>query len=110
MEALVKKSEERKVEKAEQSVKRMPSSKYYSYFVMFGEIYKQMIGMNYFPGVRDLNYIRRVVLLLNEKNLGFNEYVSWVCRVYRFHVMKLGTLALVKYVNIYLEQRNRGQL
>lgn len=110
VEALVTKSDERKQQSQERSISRMPASKYYSYFVRFGEIYKEMVGANYFPGIRDMNYIRNVVLTLNEKNLGFDDYVKWVARIYRFQIKKLGTLALRKYINEYLVNRSKSSL
>jgi hypothetical protein len=110
VEALQKETEDRKTTKKTKVIERMPASKYYTYLVRFGEIYKEMLGMNYFPGVRDLNYIRSVVITLNSKNLAFDEYVRWLCRSWRFQVLKMGTISLRKYLNFYLESRLKGDL
>jgi hypothetical protein len=107
---LQQRSDEAQIEKKSKAVERMPSSKYYTYLVRFGEIYKEMMGSNYFPGVRDLNYIRNVVLALNEKKLGFDDYVTWIGQLYRYQLKKLGTISLRKYINEYLVNKSRSSL
>jgi len=102
-------NERRDVQKTK-VIEKMPNSKYYSYLVRFGEIYTEMLGMNYFPGVRDLNYIRGVVLVLNSNVLGFDDYVRWICRTWRFQIKKMGTIALRRYLNEYIAQKKRGGL
>lgn len=90
--------------------KRMEHSKYFSYLVLFGEIYKETTGLSFYPQPHSANQLRDVIQPILKENLGVEDFYRWVCDNYRRKIQKYGIRFLKSAANEYLEIRRKNVL